>query len=150
MKPAIFSSLLPVLVLALCAPASAADTANGVLNANTATAEQLGNLPHLDEVMVKVVIDNRPFVSIGEMHEILLSDLDEEQLAELYVQLFVPLNLNIASRDDILLIPGLGSKMAHEFEEYRPYSDMEQFRREMGKYVDAAEVARLEQYVTLD
>ncbi len=42
------------------------------------------------------------------------------------------------------------SKMVHEFEEYRPYSSMEQFRREIGKYVDDDEVARLESYVTLD
>jgi hypothetical protein len=41
-------------------------------------------------------------------------------------------------------------RMAHEFEEYRPYTSLEQFRREIGKYVDAAEVARLESYVTLD
>jgi hypothetical protein len=40
--------------------------------------------------------------------------------------------------------------MAHEFEEYRPYANIEQFRREIGKYVDEKEVARLEQYVTLD
>ena len=40
--------------------------------------------------------------------------------------------------------------MAHEFEEYRPYTSMEQFRREIGKYVDDDEVARLDQYVTLD
>jgi len=48
------------------------------------------------------------------------------------------------------LIPGVGGRMAHEFEEYRPYSNIEQFRREIGKYVDEAEVARLEQYVTLE
>ena len=41
-------------------------------------------------------------------------------------------------------------KMVHEFEEYRPYRSMDQFRREIGKYVDADEVARLESYVTLD
>jgi hypothetical protein len=40
--------------------------------------------------------------------------------------------------------------MAHEFDEYRPYADMDQFRREIGKYVDADEVARYEQYVILD
>jgi DNA uptake protein ComE-like DNA-binding protein len=62
----------------------------------------------------------------------------------------VPINLNDAKRSDILLIPGIGRRMAHEFEEYRPYSSIEQFRREMSKYVDDAEVARLEQYVTLD
>ena len=46
-----------------------------------------------------------------------------------------------------MLIPGVGPKMRHEFEEYRPYKDIAQFRREMGKYVDAQEVARLEKYV---
>jgi hypothetical protein len=39
--------------------------------------------------------------------------------------------------------------MRHEFEEYRPYRDLAQFRREIGKYVDDAEVARLEKYVTI-
>ena len=40
--------------------------------------------------------------------------------------------------------------MAREFDEYRPYTDMDQFRREIGKYVDEDEVARYEQYVILD
>jgi len=80
----------------------------------------------------------------------LADSLGTEELETLYGKLFVPINLNTASRDDILLIPGLSRRMAHEFEEYRPYSSMEQFRREIGKYVDEAEVARLEMYVTLD
>jgi DNA uptake protein ComE-like DNA-binding protein len=58
--------------------------------------------------------------------------------------------LNRASREAFLTIPGLSERMAHEFEEYRPYTSLEQFRREIGKYVDAKEVARLERYVTLD
>jgi hypothetical protein len=37
--------------------------------------------------------------------------------------------------------------MRHEFEEYRPYTSIAQFRREIGKYVDSTEVARLERYV---
>jgi len=39
--------------------------------------------------------------------------------------------------------------MLREFKEYRPYSDIERFRREIGKYVDKTEVARLEQYVAV-
>ena len=39
--------------------------------------------------------------------------------------------------------------MAHEFEEYRPYTSMEQFRKEIGKYVDEKELARLERLVYL-
>ena len=49
----------------------------------------------------------------------------------------------------ILTIPGVGARMLREFKEYRPYTSIEQFRREMGKYVDAEEVARLEQYVSI-
>jgi DNA uptake protein ComE-like DNA-binding protein len=59
------------------------------------------------------------------------------------------INLNTASDAEILSIPGVGQRMLHEFKEYRPYTSMDQFRREIGKYVDKAEVARLEQYVTI-
>jgi hypothetical protein len=50
----------------------------------------------------------------------------------------------------ILLIPNAGPRMAREFEEYRPYKAIEQVRREMGKYVSDAEVARLERDVVVD
>jgi hypothetical protein len=39
--------------------------------------------------------------------------------------------------------------MLHEFKEYRPYKTIEQFRKEIGKYVSSKEVARLERYVAL-
>ena len=76
--------------------------------------------------------------------------MDDEQRAALYTRLFRPIDLNNASEAEILLIPGMSKKMAHEFVEYRPYRSMEQFRREIGKYVDDDEVARLESYVSLD
>ncbi|HUQ19291.1 MAG TPA: hypothetical protein VM099_06725 [Gemmatimonadaceae bacterium] len=57
------------------------------------------------------------------------------------------INLNTATDAEILAIPGMGPRMLREFKEYRPYTSMEQFRREIGKYVDKKEVARLEQYV---
>ena len=37
--------------------------------------------------------------------------------------------------------------MLHEFEEYRPYRAMAEFRREIGKYVDDDELERLARYV---
>jgi len=148
MKFVKLQTILLTTILAFCASASTADS--GVLNANTASADEIAGLPHMDEVLADVVINNRPFVAIGELNHLLSSDLDDDQLEEVYGRLFVPINLNNAKRSDILLIPGVGGRMAHEFEEYRPYSNIEQFRREMGKYVDEAEVARLEQYVTLN
>jgi DNA uptake protein ComE-like DNA-binding protein len=139
--------LLPtVIALLLSFPAFA----DGLLDANTATLEEMAELPHMDEILAQSVIDNRPFISIGILDELLSADLDEDELEALYAHLFVPISLNSAAESDILLIPGVGNRMAHEFEEYRPYESIEQFRREIGKYVDEEEVARLEQYVTLD
>lgn len=57
------------------------------------------------------------------------------------------LNLNTASEEDFLTVPGVGDRMVHEFEEYRPYVSIQQFRKEIGKYVDSAQVAGYEKYV---
>jgi DNA uptake protein ComE-like DNA-binding protein len=61
----------------------------------------------------------------------------------------VPININTATDAQILAIPGMGPRMLREFKEYRPYTSIAQFRREIGKYVDKAEVARLEQYIVI-
>lgn len=141
-------AILLALLLALGSTVSYG--ADGVLNANNATAEELAAIPDMDEFLVQAIVNNRPFANIGELHELLGADLSDDELQALYAHVFVPINLNSADESEILLIPGVGNRMAHEFEEYRPYSSIDQFRREMGKYVDEAEVARLEQYVTLD
>jgi hypothetical protein len=55
------------------------------------------------------------------------------------------LNLNTASANDFLTgIPGMGNKMVREFEEYRPCRSIQQFRREIGKYVKPEQVAENE------
>ncbi|MGH9330688.1 MAG: ComEA family DNA-binding protein [Vicinamibacterales bacterium] len=89
-------------------------------------------------------------LSITEVTAILKQQsLTQEQITEVYRTVFLPINLNTATDDEILSIPGIGKRMLHEFKEYRPYKAIEQFRREIGKYVDKQEVARLEKYVTL-
>ncbi|HWN08715.1 MAG TPA: hypothetical protein VNO50_05480 [Pyrinomonadaceae bacterium] len=58
------------------------------------------------------------------------------------------LNINTASGAEFLnAIPNLGNRMVHEFEEYRPYKSIQQFRKEIGKYVDQAKVAEYEKYI---
>lgn len=56
-------------------------------------------------------------------------------------------NLNTAAEEEFLTIPNVGERMAHEFDEYRPYVSIQQFRREIGKYVDEEQVAAYEEYV---
>ena len=76
--------------------------------------------------------------------------VDEAEVARLEQYVFVPIRLNTATDEEILSIPGVGKRMLHEFKEYRPYKSREQFQKEIGKYVDAHELKRLEGYVTLD
>jgi DNA uptake protein ComE-like DNA-binding protein len=57
------------------------------------------------------------------------------------------LNLNTATREQLLTVPNVGDRMVREFLEYRPYRSIQQFRREIGKYVSQEQVAAYEQHV---
>ncbi len=56
-------------------------------------------------------------------------------------------NLNSATDVEFATIPGVGDRMVKEFLEYRPYTTIAQFRTEIGKYVDASQVAAYEAYL---
>ena len=118
-----------------------------IVDANIASEQELAALPHMSAPAVKAIVSARPFPSITELDALLSKSLQRPQLTELYGRLFVHLNLNTATREQILLIPNAGQRMVREFMEYRPYRALAQFHREIGKYVDATELARLEQYV---
>jgi DNA uptake protein ComE-like DNA-binding protein len=122
----------------------------GLLDPNKASEKELLALPQLNATIVKGILERRPFKSMTDLNAFLSQSLKKEQLAELYKKMFIPINLNTASKEEILMIPGVGNRMLHEFMEYRPYKSMDQFRREIGKYVSKEEVARLERYVTLN
>jgi DNA uptake protein ComE-like DNA-binding protein len=119
----------------------------GLLDPNLATEQQLSGVPHLTPALVKSIMDKRPFLSMTALNAVLSPTLGKAQLTEVYGRLFLHLNLNTATKDEILMIPGVGNRMLHEFEEYRPYKNLAQFHREIGKYVKDDELARLESYV---
>lgn len=129
------------------APAAATQSR---LNPNTASAAELASLPHFTPALAASVQAKKPFKTVGELNAVLKTALKPEQLADVYPKLFVPINLNTATKEDIALIPGMTPRMIHEFEEYRPYTSIEQFNKEIGKYVSPEEVARLRSYVTLN
>ncbi|MGH7503389.1 MAG: hypothetical protein ACREL7_16805 [Longimicrobiales bacterium] len=119
----------------------------GLLDPNRASQEELGALPGLDAGLVEQIVAGRPWLDMMKIDALLATKLNEQQREALYRRMWAPLNLNTASREEILLIPSVGERMLHEFEEYRPYPALAQFHREIDKYVDDAELARLEQYV---
>ena len=119
----------------------------GLIDANIAAEKDLLALSQLNPAIVKGILERRPFLSITDLNAYLSPSLNKEQLTALYGKIFIHINLNSATDAEILMIPNLGNRMLREFKEYRPYKTLPQFRREIGKYVDEKELARLEQYV---
>ena len=56
------------------------------------------------------------------------------------------INLNTATAEQILTVPNAGNRMVREFQEYRPYASIAEFRKELGKYIDAAQISDYEKY----
>ena len=145
--------IVVVTLLAIAAPHAGAQTQTqtppALLDANTATDAQLAAVPNLNAALVKAIVGKRPFKSVTELDALLMPTLNRMQITEVYGRVFVPVNLNSGTDAEILLIPGVGNRMLREFKEYRPYTAIEQFRREIGKYVTKEEVARMERYVVI-
>ena len=127
----------------------ASTSAGAVLDANTATAEQLAGANGVSPELAKAIVAGRPYATVVDLNAKLRETLSQEATGAVLENVFVPVNLNSASREEIELIPSMSSRMVGEFLEYRPYEDMNEFNREIGKYVDEAEVARFRNYVTL-
>jgi DNA uptake protein ComE-like DNA-binding protein len=122
-------------------------TSSGSLDPNTASRAELAAIPGLSDTVAGAIIAARPHASMITVDRLLPRSLTDQQRDSVYARIWKPINLNTATDAEILLIPGVGSRMLHEFKEYRPYTSIEQFRREIGKYVDKTELARLERYV---
>jgi DNA uptake protein ComE-like DNA-binding protein len=119
------------------------------VNLNSASRDEILLIPGVGNRMLREFLEYRPYAALAVFHREIDKYVDDTELARLEQYVFVPLNLNTASDQDLLTIPGLGTRMLREFKEYRPYDGIERFRREIGKYVSKEEVARLERYVTL-
>jgi DNA uptake protein ComE-like DNA-binding protein len=139
---------LALALLAVQASPVRAQAAKGLIDANTAAEGDLQSLPAMTPAIVKGMIERRPFKSVVELNKYLVDQkVTPEQAREFYRKAFVPINLNTGTRDEFLLIPGVGSRMSAEFMEYRPWKTWTQFDKEIGKYVGQAETDRFKPYV---
>ena len=128
-------------------PASA-QAAKALIDPNTAAESELQALPAMTPAIAKGMTERRPFKSIVELNKFLLEQkLTPDQAREFYRKAFVPINLNTGTREEFMLIPGVGSRMSAEFMEYRPWKTWAQFDKEIGKYVGQAETDRFKPYV---
>jgi len=144
-------SMATMLAVALVVPLSGAAqvgrNVGGLVDANLATRDQLTAIPGLNAAAVAAIEAGRPYLRPSQLHAVVEAQVGAAAATEIYRRLWVHLDLNDATDQEILLIPGIGNRMLREFKEYRPYVGLAQFEREMAKYVDQAEVARMAQYV---
>ncbi|MAB90492.1 MAG: hypothetical protein CMJ90_13680 [Planctomycetes bacterium] len=119
------------------------------INLNTASSKEMQLIPGVGRRMAHEFDEYRPWKSFKQFDKEIGKYVSKTEVARFKQYCFIPLDLNKASDADFQTIPGVGKRMAHEFEEYRPWKSKKQFEREIGKYVNAKEVARFWRYMTI-
>lgn len=138
--------LAGALALAMLAGPALAQTLK-LINPNVAAEADLAKVPGLTPAIVKELIAARPFKTEVDLHKFYAAQkLTDDQVKEIVKVAFIPVNLNTGTREEMLLIPGVGNRMVVEFNEYRPWKNWAQFDKEIGKYVGQAETDRLKSY----
>jgi DNA uptake protein ComE-like DNA-binding protein len=140
--------LAVLMAIAIAAPAvtlrAQVGKSQGVVDGNTASEQDLAKMPHMTPAIAKALVGVRPFKSITELNTFLIGQgFTQAQAMDFYQKAFVHINLNTATKDEILLVPGAGTRMVREFTEYRPWKSWAQFDKEIGKYVGAKETDKL-------
>jgi DNA uptake protein ComE-like DNA-binding protein len=119
------------------------------VNLNVSPRAEILLIPRAGTRMAREFDEYKPYVSYAQFRREIGKYVNEQEVAHLEQYTYIPIELNTASDSAILSLPGAGARVLREFKEYRPYRSIEQFRREMGKYWNEKEVARLERYVTI-
>jgi len=148
-------ALAVLMAIAIAAPAvtlrAQVGKSQGAVDASTAPEQDLAKMPHMTPAIAKALVGVRPFKSITELNTFLIGQgLTQQQAMDFYQKAFVHINLNTATKDEILLVPGAGTRMVREFAEYRPWKSWAQFDKEIGKYVGKQETDRLKRYVVIE
>jgi len=119
------------------------------VNLNTATREEILLIPGAGQRMTIEFPEYRPWKTFAQFDRQIGKYVGQEATDKLKQYVFIPVNLNTATDEDILSIPGAGARMVKEFKEYRPWKSKEQFDKEIAKYVGPKETARLWRFVVI-
>jgi DNA uptake protein ComE-like DNA-binding protein len=120
------------------------------INLNTATPDEILLVPGAGQRMVREFTEYRPWKSWAQFDKEIGKYVGAGPTAKLAQYAFIPVNLNTATDEDILSIPGAGPRMVREFKEYRPWKSWAQFDKEISKYVGQKETDRLKRYVVFE
>ena len=122
---------------------------------NRGTDAEFLLIPGVDANKVKALKAGRPWKTFEQFRTEMTKASSADEAARLEQYVFIPVDLNTFTPEimDTFASIGVGTRQwKREFAEYRPWTSMEQFQREIGKYVrsNPKELKRLERYVIIN
>jgi DNA uptake protein ComE-like DNA-binding protein len=120
------------------------------INLNTGTEAEIRLIPRISTRMPHEFEEYRPWKAFAQFDKEIGKYVDANEVNRLKQYVFIPIDLNTGTDEQFKTIPNFGANMLREFKEYRPWKTKAQFEKEIGKYVDAKEVARLWRYVVIN
>ena len=119
------------------------------INLNTGTREEIVLIPGSASRMAREFAEYRPWKVWVQFDKEIGKYVGKEETDRLKQYVFIPINLNTATDEDILTIPGAGARMVQQFKATRPWKSKAQFDQEIGKTLGPKEAARLWRYVVI-
>lgn len=122
------------------------------IDLNRGTDAELLLIPGMDAKKLAAVKGSRPWASFEQFQAEITKATSAAEAARLEQYLFIPVELNSWTDPIMDSFAGIGvgtRQWKREFAEYRPWTSMEQFDREIAKYLRArpTELQRLKRYV---
>jgi len=122
---------------------------------NRGTDGEFMLIPGVDANKLKALKAGRPWKTFDQFRTEMTKAASADEAARLEQYVFIPVDLNTFTPEimDTFASIGVGTRQwKREFVEYRPWTSMEQFQREIGKYVrsNPKELKRLERYVIIN
>lgn len=115
---------------------------------NVAADSTMLALPGMNADVVKSLKDARPILSAVVLDSVLNAKaMAKPQRTKLYERMFVHVDLNRGPDAEFMLIPGVDAKKLAAIKAGRPYKTFDQFTAAVTKASNAADAARIEEYV---
>ncbi|MEO7521742.1 MAG: hypothetical protein ABIW79_08000 [Gemmatimonas sp.] len=125
------------------------------VDVNRGTDAETMLIPGMDAKRLAALKAGRPYMSFDAFAAAMTKASNASEAARLEQYFFIPIELNTWTDPimDSFASIGVGTRQwKREFAEYRPWKSMEQFERDIGKYLRArpAELTRLQRYVIIN
>jgi DNA uptake protein ComE-like DNA-binding protein len=115
---------------------------------NGASLDELKLIPGISDSAPREITARRPWKTLGQFYQEMTKSATSAMADRWLQYVFIQMNPNTASDQDLATIPGSGAKAVAEITAHRPYSSKQQFETEVGKGLGAAEAARISRFFT--